>query len=111
MKTYESFYNEVQEDRELSKRLAESVQAGTVENLLQELDVEGNYDGFKRYLLTRMSTSDEAEDLTMDELERVAGGTDPFPSKERCMEKCFVGGKYVSWADVICGTICLEYQY
>ena len=72
MKTIQELYNEVMASETLKKELKEASQKGKVEEFMKQHDCNATMDELMSFL---EGVQSEDEDLSLDELELVAGGT------------------------------------
>ena len=72
MKTIQELCNEVMASEELKEELKEASQKGKVEEFLKQHDCNATMDELMSFL---EGVQSEDEDLSLDELELVAGGT------------------------------------
>ncbi len=99
MKTVSEFYEEIRWNKELWEGFDEAVRAGQAEAFMKERGCDASFGELTRYLQSLHEGMNSVEELSLEELEGVAGG---FPTLEDCIRSCFVEDVYVPWLSDFC---------
>ena len=87
MKTLQEFYEEVKKSDDLKKALAEAVKAGKVTDFLKANGCDATADEMKEFVVGRIVEDKPMRELSDDELEMVAGGSEDGDS-DVCSTLC-----------------------
>ena len=99
MKTVSEFYEEIRWNKELWTKFGEAAKTGQAEAFMKEHGCDATFDELTVYLHSLKKSLDDVEQLSLDELEKVAGG---FPTLEECVASCFLADVYIPWLQAWC---------
>lgn len=75
MKSLQELYDEIKGNDVLKKSFAEAMKAGAAVDFLKQHDCEATSEELQEFLEGKVAKESEAMDLSVEELEDVAGGT------------------------------------
>ena len=86
MKTVSEFYEEIRWNKALWEGFDEAVESGRAEDFMKEHGCDASFSELTAFLQAQKAGRDEMEEMSLDDLEKCAGG---FPTLEECFRSCF----------------------